>query len=251
MPFDATQRRGRGSSRGGPRRRRLRLFARLTLADGIAQRLGPALDGGRASRGASHERRHAHSSCSDVDKSFGTTPDHPRRRPRASRTGERHAIIGPNGAGKSTLFNLISGRFAPTSGDDPAERRGRSPACGRSRSTGAACRAASRSPTSSRACRCSRTSAARCCGRWATATRSGSTSTACRTCASAPSEILDEIDLRRAARRAGGRADLRRAARARDRHHHRRRRRRHPARRADRRHEPRGDRARGRADPRA
>lgn len=32
------------------------------------------------------------------------------------REGERHAIIGPNGAGKSTLFNLISGRFAPTSG---------------------------------------------------------------------------------------------------------------------------------------
>jgi branched-chain amino acid transport system ATP-binding protein len=31
--------------------------------------------------------------------------------------GERHAVIGPNGAGKSTLFNLISGRFAPTSGE--------------------------------------------------------------------------------------------------------------------------------------
>jgi branched-chain amino acid transport system ATP-binding protein len=30
--------------------------------------------------------------------------------------GERLAIIGPNGAGKSTLFNLISGRFAPSSG---------------------------------------------------------------------------------------------------------------------------------------
>ena len=30
--------------------------------------------------------------------------------------GERHAIIGPNGAGKSTLFNLVSGRFPPTSG---------------------------------------------------------------------------------------------------------------------------------------
>ena len=30
--------------------------------------------------------------------------------------GERVAVIGPNGAGKSTLFNLISGRFAPTSG---------------------------------------------------------------------------------------------------------------------------------------
>lgn len=31
--------------------------------------------------------------------------------------GQRFAIIGPNGAGKSTLFNLISGRFEPTSGD--------------------------------------------------------------------------------------------------------------------------------------
>jgi branched-chain amino acid transport system ATP-binding protein len=30
--------------------------------------------------------------------------------------GERHAVIGPNGAGKSTLFNLISGRFPPSSG---------------------------------------------------------------------------------------------------------------------------------------
>jgi branched-chain amino acid transport system ATP-binding protein len=34
----------------------------------------------------------------------------------AVNTGERVAIIGPNGAGKSTLFNLISGRFEPTSG---------------------------------------------------------------------------------------------------------------------------------------
>jgi branched-chain amino acid transport system ATP-binding protein len=32
------------------------------------------------------------------------------------KAGERVGIIGPNGAGKSTLFNLISGRFAPTSG---------------------------------------------------------------------------------------------------------------------------------------
>src|SRR5215204_4380038 len=31
--------------------------------------------------------------------------------------GERIAVIGPNGAGKSTLFNLISGRFPPSSGD--------------------------------------------------------------------------------------------------------------------------------------
>jgi branched-chain amino acid transport system ATP-binding protein len=31
--------------------------------------------------------------------------------------GELRAIIGPNGAGKTTLFNLISGFFAPTSGE--------------------------------------------------------------------------------------------------------------------------------------
>ena len=44
--------------------------------------------------------------------------------------GERHAIIGPNGAGKSTLFNLVSGRFAPTSGSirlDGDEIAGRNP----------------------------------------------------------------------------------------------------------------------------
>lgn len=32
-------------------------------------------------------------------------------------SGERAGIIGPNGAGKSTLFNLISGRFEPSSGE--------------------------------------------------------------------------------------------------------------------------------------
>ena len=35
----------------------------------------------------------------------------------AVQAGERVAVIGPNGAGKSTLFNLISGRFGPTSGE--------------------------------------------------------------------------------------------------------------------------------------
>ena len=29
---------------------------------------------------------------------------------------KRHAVIGPNGAGKTTLFNIISGRFKPSSG---------------------------------------------------------------------------------------------------------------------------------------
>ncbi|HOJ52084.1 MAG TPA: ABC transporter ATP-binding protein [Syntrophales bacterium] len=29
---------------------------------------------------------------------------------------ERHALIGPNGAGKTTLFNIISGKYKPSSG---------------------------------------------------------------------------------------------------------------------------------------
>ena len=51
----------------------------------------------------------------DVRKSFGST-EIIRGATLQVKQGERVAIIGPNGAGKSTLFNLISGRFAPTSG---------------------------------------------------------------------------------------------------------------------------------------
>jgi branched-chain amino acid transport system ATP-binding protein len=52
----------------------------------------------------------------DLRKSFGKT-EIIRGVNLAVNAGERVAIIGPNGAGKSTLFNLISGRFMPTSGD--------------------------------------------------------------------------------------------------------------------------------------
>ncbi|MBA4267456.1 MAG: ABC transporter ATP-binding protein, partial [Comamonadaceae bacterium] len=52
----------------------------------------------------------------DLRKTFGKT-EIIRGVNLAVSPGERVAIIGPNGAGKSTLFNLISGRFAPTSGD--------------------------------------------------------------------------------------------------------------------------------------
>ena len=52
----------------------------------------------------------------DLRKSFGKT-EIIRGIDLAVRPGERVAIIGPNGAGKSTLFNLISGRFEPTSGE--------------------------------------------------------------------------------------------------------------------------------------
>jgi branched-chain amino acid transport system ATP-binding protein len=51
----------------------------------------------------------------DLRKNFGKT-EIIRGTQLAVKPGERVAIIGPNGAGKSTLFNLISGRFAPSSG---------------------------------------------------------------------------------------------------------------------------------------
>ncbi|TFZ08207.1 ABC transporter ATP-binding protein [Ramlibacter humi] len=51
----------------------------------------------------------------DLRKSFGKT-EIIRGANLAVRPGERVAVIGPNGAGKSTLFNLVSGRFEPTSG---------------------------------------------------------------------------------------------------------------------------------------
>jgi len=52
----------------------------------------------------------------DLRKSFGNT-EIIRGTNLAVAQGDRVAVIGPNGAGKSTLFNLISGRFAPTSGE--------------------------------------------------------------------------------------------------------------------------------------
>ena len=52
----------------------------------------------------------------DVHKNFGKT-EIIRGANLQVQAGERVAIIGPNGAGKSTLFNLISGRFAPSSGE--------------------------------------------------------------------------------------------------------------------------------------
>ncbi len=52
----------------------------------------------------------------DLRKSFGKT-EIIRGINVAIPAGERVGIIGPNGAGKSTLFNLISGRFEPSSGE--------------------------------------------------------------------------------------------------------------------------------------
>ncbi|WP_460487368.1 ABC transporter ATP-binding protein [Curvibacter fontanus] len=52
----------------------------------------------------------------DLRKSFGRA-EIIRGVDLAVQAGERVAVIGPNGAGKSTLFNLISGRFGPSSGE--------------------------------------------------------------------------------------------------------------------------------------
>ena len=72
------------------------------------QEPGPSLPGGRRGNADALLRE-------AVRKSFGNT-EISRGVDLAIPVGERHAIIGPNGAGKSTLFNLISGRFAMTSG---------------------------------------------------------------------------------------------------------------------------------------
>jgi len=63
--------------------------------------------------------------------------------------GELRAVIGPNGAGKTTFFNMISGFLTPSSGKilfDGADIT----ICCRRAGCGAASRAPSRSPRSSR-----------------------------------------------------------------------------------------------------
>ncbi|MEO6973587.1 MAG: ABC transporter ATP-binding protein [Rhodoferax sp.] len=72
--------------------------------------------GGSAAAHASHVQAQYALELKDLHKSFGKT-EIIRGVNLAVTAGERIAIIGPNGAGKSTLFNLISGRFEPTSGD--------------------------------------------------------------------------------------------------------------------------------------
>ena len=75
------------------------------------------LSGGSAVAQATNAGAHTHAlELKDLRKSFGKT-EIIRGVNLAVNAGERIAIIGPNGAGKSTLFNLISGRFEPTSGD--------------------------------------------------------------------------------------------------------------------------------------
>ncbi len=103
--------------RGGGRADRLR-DVRLRAAP-LRARLGhdPGRDRGahRAQPGGPMTTGYA-IELKDLRKSFGNT-EIIRGANLAVQQGERVAIIGPNGAGKSTLFNLISGRFGPTSGE--------------------------------------------------------------------------------------------------------------------------------------
>ena len=77
--------------------------------------MSAVLDASGAAATAGESQRFA-LELKDLRKSFGKT-EIIRGVNLAVRPGERIAVIGPNGAGKSTLFNLVSGRFAPTSGD--------------------------------------------------------------------------------------------------------------------------------------
>jgi branched-chain amino acid transport system ATP-binding protein len=78
--------------------------------------LAKAPSGGSAAALAANVGANCILELKDLRKSFGKT-EIIRGVNLAVNAGERVAVIGPNGAGKSTLFNLISGRFEPTSGD--------------------------------------------------------------------------------------------------------------------------------------
>ena len=121
----------------------------------------------------------------DLQKRFGKT-EIIRGVNLAVAAGERVAIIGPNGAGKSTLFNLISGRFAPSSGEVLLHGQridGKKPfeinRLGLSRSF----QITNIFPKLS----VLRTCAAACCGAWATSTPSCAFCRACMTPTRAPS----------------------------------------------------------------
>jgi branched-chain amino acid transport system ATP-binding protein len=79
-------------------------------------RASSAPSGGSDPRSGGAWGQHPALELRHLRKSFGKT-DIIRGVDLAVRAGERVAIIGPNGAGKSTLFNLISGRFEPSSGE--------------------------------------------------------------------------------------------------------------------------------------
>ena len=183
----------------------------------------------------------------DVRKNFGAT-EIIRGVNLSIPRGERHAIIGPNGAGKTTLFNLISGRFPISSGSITVN--GQSTAdlapqeinrLGLSRSF----------QITSIFPRMSVFENIRCGLLWSHGYRYSFWNLLGRQKAlnEAADQLLERLKLVGPAQPSGWPAVLCRAARAGDRHHHRRRRRDHPARRADRRHEPQRDRERGGADP--
>jgi branched-chain amino acid transport system ATP-binding protein len=91
--------------------------ADMNMSDAGPSQGAKAPSGGSVVHGVtSVGARHAALELKDLRKSFGKT-EIIRGVDLAVQAGERVAVIGPNGAGKSTLFNLISGRFGPSSGE--------------------------------------------------------------------------------------------------------------------------------------
>ena len=213
----------------------------------LCARLGPTARRPRSPRRRCARREPARMSAprfavelKDLRKSLRQDRDHPRHQPGRG-AGERVAIIGPNGAGKSTLFNLISGRFGPTSGEILLNGKridGLQPyeinRLGLARSFQITNIFSRLSVFEN--LRCARALVARLPLRVLEVPRRPEGRQRSRRGADADDQA------RAQARHAGHEPHLRRAARARDRHHHRRRRRRGPARRADRRHEQERDR---------
>ena len=208
--------------------------------------------GEAAARGGQHGRAMSEPTpaveLKDLRKTFGKT-EIIRGADLAVAPGERVAIIGPNGAGKSTLFNLISGRFGPTSGEILLNGKridGLQPyeinRLGLARSF----------QITNIFARLSVFENLRCGVLWSLGYRYAFWKFLAdlHDANERAEQLLAMIKLDAQARHAGDEPHLRRAARARDRHHDRRRRRRDPARRADRRHEQERDDALRRADPR-
>ena len=59
--------------------------------------------------------------------------------------GEFFCLLGPSGCGKTTTLRMIAGLELPTSGDDPARRRGRDDATAPRSATSPSCSSCSRS----------------------------------------------------------------------------------------------------------
>ena len=101
-----------------------------------------------ARRGTARDRRCPSSSSSRVTMRFGGLVA-VNELELAIEPGQLYGLIGPNGAGKTTVFNVITGVYTPTAGDDPLRGQRDRAASAAAGSRGAASRGPSRTSASS------------------------------------------------------------------------------------------------------